>query len=393
MWLIGLMTLVWSLPGLVGLAVSPIGTTPPRAPSGPQAAATTTGATPSAATASGAGERVALDAPDAAEARGMTESGGPPFAAFVDVSVATLWVEPGAARPEDAPALGNPAEPRRWVEGMSVDQKRDLVGRLETQALYGQRVVVDEVRDGWSHVWTSNQWTPRDTKGVGEGGYPGWVPSVQLTRQAPEATGREARVTGWTAQAFRDASRVGAGAGDLELSFNTRLPVRSLGDGWVEVNTTRPGQSLYLDRRDVAVTASGERPPTPTGDQVVATAAFFTGLPYLWAGTSGFGFDCSGFTHEIYAAWGIILPRDADAQANAAGTWISDRDRLQPGDLVFFAYEEGKGDIHHVAIYTGNGNVIDSPRTGEAVQTGPLRTHRYANEFVGARRILDGVGR
>jgi cell wall-associated NlpC family hydrolase len=41
----------------------------------------------------------------------------------------------------------------------------------------------------------------------------------------------------------------------------------------------------------------------------------FTGLPYLWAGRSGFGFDCSGLTSLDYRVHGVVILRDADAQA------------------------------------------------------------------------------
>ena len=64
----------------------------------------------------------------------------PPPSRWIAVSVATLWTKPGIARSIDAPSLGDPAHPRAWVAGMSVAQKRWLVGKLETQALYGTRV-------------------------------------------------------------------------------------------------------------------------------------------------------------------------------------------------------------------------------------------------------------
>ena len=66
-----------------------------------------------------------------------------PVVRWVDVSVATLWSEPRAARPVDAPALANPADPGRWVASMSDAQKRWLSrGNTQTQVLYGTRVQV-----------------------------------------------------------------------------------------------------------------------------------------------------------------------------------------------------------------------------------------------------------
>src|SRR4051812_39072007 len=62
----------------------------------------------------------------------------PPITKYVDVSVATSWIDPGTNRPglHDV-AISNPADPRRWVASMTVKQKLALNDLLETQALYG----------------------------------------------------------------------------------------------------------------------------------------------------------------------------------------------------------------------------------------------------------------
>ena len=64
---------------------------------------------------------------------------------------------------------------------MTVAQKLWLVGRLETQALYGTKVTVTG-HDGteWTKVAIPSQPTNRDPRG-----YPGWVPTRQLTATAP----------------------------------------------------------------------------------------------------------------------------------------------------------------------------------------------------------------
>ena len=95
---------------------------------------------------------------------------------WIDVSVATLWVEPRLARPVDAPSVAAVADPRAWVAAMSTAQKRWLVGKLETQALYGTRVSLLATSGAWSKVAVPGQPTPRDARG-----YPGWVPTRQLT--------------------------------------------------------------------------------------------------------------------------------------------------------------------------------------------------------------------
>ena len=100
-------------------------------------------------------------------------------------------------------------------------------------------------------------------------------------------------------------------------------------------------------------------------------------------GTSGFGFDCSGFTHLVYAMHGVTIPRDADAQA-VAGTPVARAD-LQPGDLVFFA---SKGVVHHVGIYVGGNMMLHAPQTGGVVSVVSLAAQPYASEYAGARRYL-----
>jgi gamma-D-glutamyl-L-lysine dipeptidyl-peptidase len=109
----------------------------------------------------------------------------------------------------------------------------------------------------------------------------------------------------------------------------------------------------------------------------------FNGLPYLWAGRSGFGFDCSGLTSLHYRVRGVIIPRDADAQARR-GTAVSVR-ALRPGDLLFYAT---RGLVHHVSIYAGGGRMVHAPKTGSTVQTIAVSTPGYAREYVGARRYL-----
>ena len=116
----------------------------------------------------------------------------------------------------------------------------------------------------------------------------------------------------------------------------------------------------------------------------VAEARRFLGVDYLWAGTSAYAFDCSGFTYTLFRRFGIPLPRDADRQA-LHGTPVS-RTRLQPGDLLFFAGPGGSGTVHHVAMYTGSGMMIEAPHTGEVVKIVSIASMQ--NEYAGARRYL-----
>jgi cell wall-associated NlpC family hydrolase len=94
---------------------------------------------------------------------------------------------------------------------------------------------------------------------------------------------------------------------------------------------------------------SAEPPRSP---DLAAAAALYLGCPYLWAGRSFLGLDCSGLVQEAFRDFGLAVPRDTDMQREAVGerielAHISD---LQRNDLIFMP--------GHVMIYAGDGTVI-----------------------------------
>jgi cell wall-associated NlpC family hydrolase len=138
-----------------------------------------------------------------------------------------------------------------------------------------------------------------------------------------------------------------------------------------------------------ATTAVGATAQTPEGATVippsshggvVGVALQYLGVPYVWAGSSPGGFDCSGLVMYSYSQIGISLPHSSYAMWGD-GVPVP-RDQLQPGDLVFF---DGLG---HVGLYIGGGQFVHAPHTGTVVQVSSLDAGSYAYSYVGARRIL-----
>ena len=150
----------------------------------------------------------------------------------------------------------------------------------------------------------------------------------------------------------------------------------------------------YVDEADLAFVDAAEfdrrlqsRTSPEAAEKVeraVAHAESLLGTPYLWGGKTAAGIDCSGLTQTCYAAAGVRLPRDSDQQADvgrlAATRWH--RGGLVRGDLLFFLSPR-RGRISHVAMYLGDGRLIESK--GRGVQHASLDP--AADDYIGDDRL------
>ncbi|WP_368894608.1 C40 family peptidase [Kluyvera ascorbata] len=113
------------------------------------------------------------------------------------------------------------------------------------------------------------------------------------------------------------------------------------------------------------------------------------GKPYVWGGVNpDQGFDCSGL---IFYAYNKILaaklPRTANEMYHYRRATIVANNDLRRGDLLFF-HIHSKELADHMGVYLGNGDFIESPRTGETIRVSHLADMFWQDHYLGARRIL-----
>ena len=180
--------------------------------------------------------------------------------------------------------------------------------------------------------------------------------------------------------------------------------------GWA-VSDGRRAAALDTSYRRLARLVRHQRPApshgrwTPAIGQTAANRAIqWIGTPYAWAGGSGHGptrgvcaggdaaqdckvvgFDCSGLAIFGWAPY-RSMAHFAATQYTQAGRAHPAVRALRPGDLVFWSSNHTVAGIHHVAIYVGNGNVVQAPQSGDIVRITPLRN--VSSGYFGATRPL-----
>ena len=119
------------------------------------------------------------------------------------------------------------------------------------------------------------------------------------------------------------------------------------------------------------------------GYAVSGTALSLRGAPYRDGGDTPTGFDCSGFVKYVYERNGVAMPRQVRDQYRI-GTTV-DRDRLRPGDLVFFSTVAPGAS--HVGIMIGGDQFVHAPSEKGVVRVESLSQAYWASRFVGAKRV------
>ena len=270
------------------------------------------------------------------------------------------------------------------ISVMNVRENPAYEAEMGTQMLMGAICWIIERKDGWAMVITPDGYVAWVTDGSLEytdaSGAMAWKASKRLivtSHYTPLLTSPKS-----SAAIVRDAVRgcIVACTGTAGSYYKCRLP---------------DGVEAYVAKRDVADCRDYFTNQHPSGSDIVSAAKLYMGVPYLWAGTSAKGLDCSGLSQRTYLDCGILLPRNASQQAKVgddvdiSGGW----DNLQQGDLIFFGRTRADGSVgvYHVAIYIGGYQFIHS--AGGLVHVNSLLPDRYdyfggCSNIVCARRIL-----
>ena len=147
------------------------------------------------------------------------------------------------------------------------------------------------------------------------------------------------------------------------------------GSGW--------SYSGYLSDASGAQLAAGG---SGSGSALANTAGDYIGIPYIWAGVTPNGFDCSGFTYYLMTSiLGYDFPRETERQMESG--FEVGIGELQPGDLIFFQNTYTWG-LSHVGIYIGNGQMISASGEHGGVGVNNLNDPYWSARYLTARRVL-----
>ena len=255
------------------------------------------------------------------------------------------------------PLLGLQAAGQEYgVVNISVCNLRrtaDFDAEMVSQALLGTPVHILRISDN------GNPWPQVQTPDT----YTGWVHYAGITKMSYEEyhawnTAPKVVVTALTGLVYREASAKSAVISDVVAG--NRLRFLGKKGKWLKVGFP-DGRTGFVSKAAAKTEAEWRKGLDQSAEAILKTAESMLGFPYLWAGMSPKGMDCSGFVRTALFMHDIITPRDC-SQIYLTGQRIEDRSELVPGDLVFFGRyrEDGTPRPSHVGFYLGNNRFLHS---------------------------------
>lgn len=138
--------------------------------------------------------------------------------------------------------------------------------------------------------------------------------------------------------------------------------------------------------RTGAVGASGlpARTDGVTGEDLVAEAKSWVGVPYVLGGNDRSGIDCSGLVQQVLGAFGIDAERRVSQQTDL-GVEVGSLAEAQPGDLII------TNNADHVVIYAGDGMIVHAPYEGRTVSY--QKNYLDESDVLTIRRVVPAAGR
>lgn len=219
-------------------------------------------------------------------------------------------------------------------------------------------------------------------------------PTTPPVIEAPVVQGKVAIIS---ADVLNVRSGAGTNYSKIEVArYGNKFPILAHSNGWYKISINNKEGWVHGDYIKVTNATDVNTPlvrETPviesrySGEDIVAEAEKYLGVPYLWGGFTPMGFDCSGLTQYVYRKLGVQLERTSYYQVHQ-GITVSKED-LKPGDLLFFTTDEARPDsVSHVAIYKGNDLFIQAPKPGDVVRVSNLNSAYYRNTYYIAKRII-----